>query len=830
MADIGFSQIQDQLNGLFSKSSDHRELIFWYDKEANFFDDVQQLTLNNAEVFILREHHSLMDKEVVELEKPNTNFLLYAPFQRPDRFEDHFYAMTFYSKEFVADKAAMTALSLGISPKLNRVIERHRNFFDNKDRTQRFKDLLTDSNSAEGIEIAMMAVLSGIRAMKPSFDRVTAAVLAVGDELISEFDKFDLGTVFWDMVQKRFGYQSDAPTVRLLNLDLFAAALYLKTDEFFGKTFGPERAGDSRNADAQIFLSGLQHDDRTASTFSNLAHQAYRDLGGSNVFLKKLGIEGILNVGLFTEFDDIIIDWIVQQLLDKNVNAEIAGSDLTTIIKKKVNQKSNSGYASTYHMLKQALTILTSQIQRSNDDKHLIQKYVQESFKIDAAYRKFYTYLTNTIETPLLDRLKDLVDGQYNDFLEQSARSWSNEFNPSVLENEPRLEDFYSQNITKVKERTVVLISDAFRFEAAVSLSKYLEREQKMTTDLDYAITGLPSVTKFGMAELLPHDLINVDERYQVSVDGNSTVGTIARTNVLKRANVNDQAIQYKELETMSRDKLRQYFKGARVTYVYHNVIDAEGDKSITENEVLPHTTEAIDALMKIIYRIGSATQISRFIVTADHGFIYRRSPLTMADRIEVDKDKTDEINHRYILSSDAKNNLGITSFKLKDLMRTDSELFVNTPVGDKVISSAGGGQNYVHGGASLQEMVVPILHIHAFRGANEESSVEIALVSSFSKITTQIINIDFVQTMPISDTVKPSHFTFYFIDSNGDHISGESFWTANSKSDDVNERRFKLQFSFKSRQYNNRAYTLVVENERGRKVLTQDFYIDIPL
>ena len=37
----------------------------------------------------------------------------------------------------------------------------------------------------------------------------------------------------------------------------------------------------------------------------------------------------------------------------------------------------------------------------------------------------------------------------------------------------------------------------------------------------------------------------------------------------------------------MKRDAIRQLFVGMDVIYIYHNQIDARGDKANTENEVL---------------------------------------------------------------------------------------------------------------------------------------------------------------------------------------------------------------------------------------------------
>ena len=67
----------------------------------------------------------------------------------------------------------------------------------------------------------------------------------------------------------------------------------------------------------------------------------------------------------------------------------------------------------------------------------------------------------------------------------------------------------------------------------------------------------------------------------------------------------------------------------------------------------------------------------------------------------------------------------------------------------------AGGGANYVHGGSSPQEMLVPVLEFKMERGHMETKNAEIALVSIVHKITNLITSMDFIQSDAVSDTVK---------------------------------------------------------------------------
>lgn len=79
--------------------------------------------------------------------------------------------------------------------------------------------------------------------------------------------------------------------------------------------------------------------------------------------------------------------------------------------------------------------------------------------------------------------------------------------------------------------------------------------------------------------------------------------------------------------------QLKELFTGQEVVYIYHNQIDARGDKLNTENEVLWHVRKLIKEIHMMIKRFTNANN-TRFLVTADHGFLYKRDKLDESDKI----------------------------------------------------------------------------------------------------------------------------------------------------------------------------------------------------
>ncbi|MBO5569465.1 MAG: hypothetical protein J6A79_11110 [Clostridia bacterium] len=121
MAELNFKQITDKLNAEFTGSV--RKLIFWYDAEGEFADDVDTLELPNAKVYHLQKDSTFRAKIFLEREDTNSNYLVYAPFAKPDVREDHLADTLRYSKEFFADRASLLMLDLGMGTLGHKVFE-----------------------------------------------------------------------------------------------------------------------------------------------------------------------------------------------------------------------------------------------------------------------------------------------------------------------------------------------------------------------------------------------------------------------------------------------------------------------------------------------------------------------------------------------------------------------------------------------------------------------------------------------------------------------------------------------------------------------------------
>ena len=162
------------------------------------------------------------------------------------------------------------------------------------------------------------------------------------------------------------------------------------------------------------------------------------------------------------------------------------------------------------------------------------------------------------------------------------------------------------------------------------------------------------------------------------------------------------------------------------------------------------------------------------------------------------------------------------------------------TPRENVRIKKKGGGLNFVHGGISLQEMVVPVLEFQFLRNANKQyqlnkdkidtKPVTISLLSASRKISNMIFALNFHQKEAVGGNREKATYLVYFTDEDGQKISDTSKIIADKTSDNTQERTFRCNFSLRSQKYSNqKPYYLVIADESGlQPPMKEEFQIDI--
>ena len=224
---------------------------------------------------------------------------------------------------------------------------------------------------------------------------------------------------------------------------------------------------------------------------------------------------------------------------------------------------------------------------------------------------------------------------------------------------------------------------------------------------------------------------------------------------------------------------------------------------------------EAIQEIIALIGKINVNANTHHFVVTADHGFIYKRDKITESSKIGSVSGKSAFINRRFIVAQEPVIDEGVDFMPMSRILGNNDTKIVSYPVSSNVFKVAGGGLNFVHGGSSPQEMLVPVIDIKMERGHMETRPVQIALVSMVQKITNLITTMDFIQTDPVSDTVKAVDYKLYFISEDNEKISSENLYRADSREKDASKRIFRMRFTFKNKKYDkDKQYYLVAYDD----------------
>lgn len=830
MAELNLKQITDKLNSEFT--GEVRKLVFWYDANAEFADDVDTMELVNAKVLHLEPDNQFYIKYFLECEDTTTNYLVYAPFAKPAIRENHLADTIKYSKEFFADRASLLTIDLGIDERFKPVIQHYIKFFGEKKRTQAFYDLELETFNRNTIEIALMSVLC--KCKTPSYEEVLRTVLTDAgfeeNHYLAEFQKYDLLDAFWRQAQDLFGYADEKPTLEKFTMTMFVTyvAKIVPVDmPAAWKTFISYKSGN-----VIAFIDNLMNSYIYGDRFDEISKMVYDSLKAEAEF-KKFPVEALVSCGIFAGVDELLIDWAIKRLELEDVAAKLGDITIPQLVKQRRQGHFGKLYHSEYFVLQNAWSLISNaKYAFSASLNEMVKNYTGELYKVDCYYRYFYYYLDKLEDTTKFDNLKELVENIYaNEYLAKVCTNWNDLFHSELeslqITKQP---DFFSRNVNYAKDQLVVIISDALRYEVGMSLLERLQADEKCTATMKAMASTLPSITQYGMAALLPHRTLELTDDYSVLVDGQKTDTLEQRQEVLQKYKSASKCVQYDDIKNLSVADLRSIFTRQDVVYVYHNQIDARGDKLNTENEVFNACEEAVDEIAALIRRLTTSANRSRFIVTADHGFLYRRNKLSESDKIGSVAGTADVLGRRYLLSKEAVSMEGVVSIPVGTMFMNTDERKVSNPMGADIFKAPGSGLNYVHGGSSPQEMLIPLIEVKTERGFKETTTAQIALVSLTSKITNLITSLDFVQTEAVSDVVKETTYRIYFVDDSGEKISNEHLYVADKKDKDTVKRVFRLRFSFKNKKYSKaqKYYLVAYDDNNALEVLRHEIVMDI--
>ena len=752
-------KIKEMLEYRFSLTTElpqKRHIIFWYDSKKEFKDLIDELNLTNVKIIKLTKSvdkkgeaiytNIFKIKYTLEVIDTESNYLIYSEYPRAIDSENYLLDIEKYSEFFEADKSAMIVEELKLDRtnyKFGEIIREYSSFFANKERREKLIKIIENPKSLDDEEFKL-SVLTTISGAKTVDILEILKNIILNRNKLQDIEKWMSLEFLFTEIKKKFDVEvtSFEQFLKILMVTHFYCELQKKTHTNLENYF------KGRKNELYIFADSLLQNKQSSEIIRAEFYELAKDLNIKDR-IDELELDYSIKGTAFEYFDKVIIKDIIEIF-----NSEIIDYDK---YKKYIEIRlDNSLWREEYQHFYNVLLAVNDFfklkdsliIEDREELREIFKDYTRNYFLIDKLYRDFYySYdkIKNSELAPLFDTLKSKIDRFYEiDYLEKLLALWSSK----VYEREklPQQKDFYKNNIVKADVRTVVIISDALRYEVGYEISQKLRKEANVKEiKIEAMLTDLPSRTFLGMANLLPckkeRDINLVSAK--VLIDGIDSQGTENREKILKTSCEESSAISFDNFYKMNRAKQEEFIKGKKVIYIYHDSIDAIGDKGKTENNTFNACKDAVENIVSLSKLLSSLGVVNIYI-TSDHGFLYEKKEVEEYNKLELKNTKYKSIGKRYAIYEKEVEEKGCVTLKL-------DSLYGVFPEKNQRIKASGSGLQFVHGGASPQEMIIPLINYKSGANSKKISKVQVRIRESVAKITSNLTKFSIYQIEAVS-------------------------------------------------------------------------------
>lgn len=816
------NKIEEALSKLFDKY----RIIFWYDENEELHEQFNELALDGIASLEVK-NNQFFAKHLITREKPYQQFLLYFPYKKPDNSDNWLLDIEIANYVFQTRQEAMFAQELELDYSFTDFIAEHLEFFKNKERRSSLKELLGKEDDYQAVLYKMLAVVFNTENLNLiAFLQEHASAFNDGNERYDhELTKYKLRSFYWQEIARKYGYSTETPTI------------YDFLIELFGNNFSLGKK-TSLAKESKILISTWKDTISYQAAYRNLSQKIAHDLKVESS-IDEANIEDIIQDDLFELVDKRIITELAKLICSEAISIE----RLSQLIKQRENKYWYLDYQNFYACLLSSMQMISlvrkyekTKIESFEDG---VNNYVQTHYQIDYYYRQYILNYRKGKQNKVLQPLTNKVEKVYgNDWLVNYGNKWQSiidsmdSWHNSAKTAQQRFFNDHIKPYTTKGQRLFVIISDAFRYEIGRECLQKIQSEKRYEGELEYMVTTLPSYTQLGMAALLPNKNLSLQpESDSVLIDGNSTQGVAARTKILEQfSGVRATAINAEEFMKMnSSTDGRDYVKQYDLIYIYHNRIDKIGDDKTSEDKVFDAVEQEIEFLMDVLKKIANMNGYNMFI-TADHGFIYQNNELEDSD-FTVGKYTGDiwKESRRFVIGKNLDGGTSTKHFKSEQLnLSGDAEFLI--PKSINRIRIKGSGSRYVHGGATLQEIIIPLLKVTKTR-QDTTRQVEVDIIKSTDKITTNILAVSFLQTQLVTDKILPRQIRSAIYAEDGEVLSDVFNYKFDMTEGIERMREVKHRFQLSSKasgKYKNQRVKLVLEEPlegTSKWSLYKDYY-----
>lgn len=798
MSDL--DQITSTLERIFHEEG-HR-LVFWNDPDGGFQTTLRLLDIEGVTKLELDRVGALEAKIRIEREQPEGKFLLYSPAEEPDYESDWLLDVRLYSRSFRADRASILLDQLGLKNQhLRQHLADRRKFFDSKERLQKLRPLVAPTDVGADLDRKMIAIV--VRADQPEFFNIVRTLFHAHTEANDEIDldvppsawdqveKFDLARPFWEMARSAFGYSDDDPSLKKLLIRLLVTdyAHHLKTD--VPTPLAHLVLPPSGRSNAIVCLAQWRDSSSKGSSYDRLSDEVASLIHLPNHLLG-LEIDDLLDVMTFLTVEKTFASGLRERV--RGTSATINADEVRSLATRRQDghwaspavagapEVPRKALHAVYDALMAAADFFALRNENGSDFDFpdapaMYRAYESGLFRFDQLYRRICE-AADQAESSGWDILKplraDLEACYTNWFVPKLALAWGRFVDPQGttgllakwgIERVPNQHEFFDRHVLpRLKEaenrRVYVIISDAFRYEAAQELVQELNGKYRFEATLTSQLGVLPSYTALGMASLLPHKTLAYKPgNPDVLVDGKPTSSSENRNEILKA--VGGMTCKAGDLLAMKRDEGREFVKDRRVVYIYHNAVDAVGESLPTEEKTFEGVRKAIDELAALVSYVINKLNGSHIIVTADHGFLFTESAPGEPEKTKLDEkpEGTVRAKKRYLIGHHLPDHEAAWHGRTKVTAGADGDMEFWVPRAANRFHFTGGAR-FVHGGAMLQEVVVPVVTVREVEGKSARETktkpVTVQVLGSAHKITSNRHRFQLIQVEAVGERIKP--------------------------------------------------------------------------
>lgn len=805
------SQIQTALTRLFDK---HR-IIFWYDTKQELRGDFETVSIPHVEKLEIANNEYSLKYRVLR-ESPDQKFLLYKEGPQPEDLDNWLLDVQLAHGEFRTDQVAIWLSELELGLEFAEVAQAHAEFFQAIKRKDALKKLLKSDDTAGQLRLKMLAVCAG---SEPRMDSVVETLLQQlaeeRDDGVRLIERCGLDSFLWEQLTRFYGYEASEPSLRDFVIELFKSCYAMGTDGEVKLT-----------GDALVFLKRWKDSRQFEQGFETLSAECAEVLGIEQD-LGKRDFRDLVELDYFRLIDQKIISDLVRAVVGRTVTS----GDVALWVR----QRRQGHWYEEFRHLYEAIEFAARFVQMLGEARLTmgslsegVQRYSRSWFQLDQLYRKFTYHVRMSGQASLMGELSEQVENLYsNNYLLKlgdgfqvhvdAAPRW--EAYP-VVQQKAFFEHWVRPYLRKDK-RICVIISDAMRYEIGDELLGLIRQEDRYSAELEPALSNLPSYTQLGMAALLPNKSLAIadNDTGTVLVDGQSSQGTVNRTKILQAAlDGRGQAVKAEDFMQLNREDSRELLKGNDVLYIYHNRIDHTGDKMHSEGQAFEAAEQTLDDLIRLIKKL-TAANANNLLITADHGFIYQNRELDESDFLgdTVSGDDIRYRDRRFVLGKGLSASPAVHHFSSEQL-GLDGDMEVQIPKSINRLRLKGSGSRFVHGGASLQEVVIPVLKVNKKR-QSDVSAVEVDILRGASSvITSGQLAVILYQSGPVTEKVQPRHLRAGIYTQSGDLISDSHELSFDLTSDNPRERELQVRFvlSRKADEANGQEVFLKLEEQHA--------------